>query len=175
MKAQPGVLPFGSMPVWNEDGFCMCQSSAILRMLGIRLGYYPEDPMTAWRVDSLVDFMEDNLGKCNGWIFPAATGGQVDMTKEDAWFADYWDKVIPVMEARLAEHGKKYVAGTDTPTIADFKCFAQVSRASKINPNTAVPASTLQKLEQKIRASPGYSRWYDNMCRETNNYLMTRI
>ena len=54
-----GALPLGSMPVWEEDGFKMCQSSAILRMLGIRLGYYTEHPMTAWCIDSLVDFMED--------------------------------------------------------------------------------------------------------------------
>ena len=36
------------MPVWQEDGFMMCQSSAIMRMLGIRLGYYTEDPIQAW-------------------------------------------------------------------------------------------------------------------------------
>ena len=42
------TLPFGSMPVWEEDGFKMCQSSAILRMLGIRHGYYSEDPMICW-------------------------------------------------------------------------------------------------------------------------------
>ena len=54
-----GFLPLGSMPVWEEDGFKMCQSSAILRMLGLRYGYYSNDSMTAWAIDSLVDFMED--------------------------------------------------------------------------------------------------------------------
>ena len=43
-----GVLPLGSMPVWEEDGEQYCQSSGILRMLGIRLGYYTSDPQTAW-------------------------------------------------------------------------------------------------------------------------------
>jgi len=43
-----GFFPLGSMPVWEEDGFKMCQSSAIIRMLGIRLGYYHDDPMTCW-------------------------------------------------------------------------------------------------------------------------------
>ena len=56
---QSGFLPLGSMPVWEEDGFKMCQSSAILRMLGIRHGYYSDDPMTCWAIDSIVDFMED--------------------------------------------------------------------------------------------------------------------
>ena len=48
------------MPVYIEDGFKMCQSSAILRMLGIRHGYYSDDYLTCWRIDSLVDFMEDH-------------------------------------------------------------------------------------------------------------------
>ena len=175
LKNTPGALPLGSMPIWDEDGLIMCQSSAILRMLGIRLGYYTEDPMVAYQIDSIVDFAEDLLGKCNGWIFPAVTGGQIDMTKEDAWFENYWKKLLPVMEARLAEHGKKYIAGTDRPTIADFKCFAQASRATALNPNTLVPPSTLQKLDQVIASFPSYKRWYDNMARENQAYLQTRI
>ena len=47
------------MPVWEEDGFKLAQSSAIMRMLGIRHGYYSDDPLTCWAIDSLVDFMED--------------------------------------------------------------------------------------------------------------------
>merc|ERR1712172_94182 len=57
-KAQ-GYFPLGSMPIWEEDGFKMCQSSAILRMMAIRTGYYSDDPMTCWAIDSLVDFAED--------------------------------------------------------------------------------------------------------------------
>ena len=45
---ESGALPLGSMPVWEEDGFIMCQSNSILRVLGIRLGYYADDPMTCW-------------------------------------------------------------------------------------------------------------------------------
>jgi len=54
-----GALPLGSMPVWEEDGVQICQSGAILRMLGIRLGYYSEDSQTCWAIDSIVDFCED--------------------------------------------------------------------------------------------------------------------
>ena len=43
-----GAYPLGSLPVWEEDGSKTCQSSAILRMLGIRLGYYSNDPQVAW-------------------------------------------------------------------------------------------------------------------------------
>ena len=47
-KKAAGVFPLGSVPVWEEDGVMHPQCSAILRMLGIRLGYYSEDPATCW-------------------------------------------------------------------------------------------------------------------------------
>lgn len=151
-----GLLPFDAMPIWEEDGFVMCQSSAILRMLGIRFGYYTDDPMVAYKIDSIVDFAEDLFGKCNGWLLPAVLGGEIDMSKEDEWFDNYWKKLLPVLEARLSEHSKKFIAGTDRPTIADFKCFANVSRASSMNGATAVQPATLAKLDALIVTYPKY-------------------
>ena len=49
----------GSLPIWEEDSFTVCQAGAILRVLAIRLGYYSEDPMIAYNVDSLVDYAGD--------------------------------------------------------------------------------------------------------------------
>ena len=51
-----GYSPMGGMPLWEEDGFIMCQSNAILRMLGIRFGYFADDPQTMYKIDSLCDF-----------------------------------------------------------------------------------------------------------------------
>ena len=74
MLKQNGSLPLGSMPVWEEDGFKMCQSSAILRMLGIRLGYYSDDPMICFAIDSIVDFMEGLQPKFAGYLLPVTQG-----------------------------------------------------------------------------------------------------
>ena len=161
------------MPVWEEDGVKYAQSSSILRMLGVRLGYYSEDPMTCWAIDSIVDFVEDLQPKYVGYLFPAITGGAVS---EDAstWFADYWDKVIPVIEARIAGHGKTFIAGTDRPTIADFKAFQTVISGTSINPACVVPESVRAQLEQKFAASPNYQRWVDAMKGELASYLPNR-
>lgn len=51
-------LPLGSLPVWEEEGYSMVQSSSILRMLGIRLDYYATDDIQCWAIDSIVDFIE---------------------------------------------------------------------------------------------------------------------
>ena len=122
-KAQ-GYFPLGSMPIWEEDGFKMCQSSAILRMMAIRTGYYSDDPMTCWAIDSLVDFAEDMQGK-HGYIYdPLLAQQPFDESRADQWFETFWNKVIPVYEKRMAGHGRKFLAGTDRPTMADFKAFA---------------------------------------------------
>ena len=164
----------GSMPVWEEDGVKVCQSSAILRMLGIRLGYYSEDAMTIWAIDSLVDFAEDNQGKFGTWVLPTTQGAQIDMSKEAEWLAGGYGKVIPIYEKRLAAHGKRFLAGTDRPTIADFKAFQHNIGFSDVNPATPIPRETLDKINNMIAASPAYARWVDAMKQELANYLPTR-
>lgn len=62
MKAA-GEFPLGSVPIWVEDGFKLTQSNAILRTLAIRLGYYCEDPLIAWNIDSLLDYINDMTAK----------------------------------------------------------------------------------------------------------------
>lgn len=112
-----------ALPVWDEDGFKMCQSSAILRMLGIRLGYYSEAPMTIYAIDSMIDFVEDHQVKFTKYIIPVTQGQKITEEGSQEWFEGYWDKVIPIIDARLADHGEKFIAGTKRPTIADFKAF----------------------------------------------------
>ena len=69
MKAA-GFFPLGGLPDWEEDGTVMPQSNSILRMLAIRLGYYSEDPMTCWQIDSMMDFCEDLFGKFSAFYAP---------------------------------------------------------------------------------------------------------
>ena len=169
-----GALPLGSMPIWEEDGFQMVQSSAILRMLGIRLGYYSDDAMIAWQIDSMVDFAEDLQPKYGGYISPVVFGGQIDESKGDEWIANFWAKIIDVMEKRLASHGKKFIAGTDTPTIADFKCFQSCIGIIPENPAMAIPQSVLTKVNNLINQNVNYKRWLDVMKQELGPYIQAR-
>ena len=84
----------------------MCQSSSILRMLGMRLGYYHDDAMVCWAIDSIMDFVEDLQTKfCR--IYLTVMENEVLTEREgDMWLENYWDKLIPVLEKRLAEHGQ---------------------------------------------------------------------
>ena len=175
MKAG-GELPLGSAPIWEEDGFTMCQSNAILRMIGIRCGYYHTDPMICWAIDSMLDFHE---GHTNGWqsFWAPILGGADPATLADAditeWCEKFWDKVIPVTEARLAKHGKRFLAGTDRPTICDFKAFCAYANTF-CNPGCPLSQSNKDKIQAKVDAAPCYAAWVRTMKAETDNYCQTR-
>ena len=119
---ESGHSPMGGCPIWEEDGFVQCQGNSILRVLGIRLGYYSEDAETCYNIDSLMDFAEDLQPSIGQYLFPVQFGRPHGDRQRflDGWFR----KHMKVCGDRLASHGKPFLAGTDRPTIADFKMFA---------------------------------------------------
>ena len=168
-----GVFPLGSMPVWEEDGFKTVQSNAILRMLAIRLGYYPEDPILAWNCDSLMDFMEDMQGKKQGYMSPILGGQTPPLEGSDEWIAAYYDTIFSLLENRFKQHGKKYVAGTDNLTAADFKVFYSVSDTC-CNQSSALLPEVLQKVRDCIAKYPSVARWVSTMESDCQRYLSER-
>ena len=96
---ESGYSPMGGMPLWEEDGFVVCQSNSVLRMLGIRYGYYTEDPMVAYNIDSLCDFMEDIITKFAPFLFPVLSGKEVGTGSVDkeTHMTAFWDKSIGVI------------------------------------------------------------------------------
>ena len=64
----------GSLPIWEEDDFTICTTGGILRVLAIRLGYYTDDPMIAYNIDSLVDFAGDLHLKFADYLMPVVLG-----------------------------------------------------------------------------------------------------
>jgi len=112
LKRDKTALPLGSLPIWQEDGFTQAQSSSILRQLGMRLGYYHEDPLKCWAIDSLIDYVEDLHTKFAEYILPVMEGDGLTDKDGQIWLDEYWNRLIPVLENRLAEHGQSFVAGT---------------------------------------------------------------
>ena len=159
------------MPIWEEDGIVSVQSNAILRFLAIRLGYYTTDPQIAWNIDSVMDYSEDMYGKFAGFMAPLFFGGALDESKADAWISGFWTPYIKFMEGRLTAHGKTYVAGTDTPSCADFKCFQVCVAFLPENSAMALPAGVLAKLNAVIAQHPAYSRWLAAMKSDLAAYL----
>ena len=59
VRAQGGVLEFGQLPVIEIDGKYFSQSAAVLRMLGKQHGYHTDDAFDGWRIDSILDSVND--------------------------------------------------------------------------------------------------------------------
>ena len=80
---------------------------------------------------------------------------------EEQFLSDFWDAHIRVVDARLRESSKDYVAGTNAPTVADFKMFGEVGMAlAETNDGTIVPKEVQAKIREKIKAVPTYKDWH---------------
>ncbi len=116
-----GKLEFGQVPMLEtKDGQHLCQSWAILRFLGRKLGYYPDDLDTAWKIDSTIDAAEDYFNTYFKFNFESVESIKA-ANKEN------WLKLVPVwinaIEKRITSNGGKFVAGNKI-TIADFAVAA---------------------------------------------------
>ena len=123
MKAAGGS-EFGGLPIWEEDGINMGQCNAILTYLGRKLGYYSDDAIVQYNIDALLDFHEDIIEKYGKYILPKVFMGG-ELGDLEMFLNGFWDNHLRIIEGRLAKSGKPFVAGTDAPTIADFKLIAQ--------------------------------------------------
>lgn len=82
-----------------------------------------------------------------------------DPAAKDTWFSGYWDVILPVLEKRF-DHGKKFIAGTTKPTIADFKAFStHIAWDSTLNSGCGVDAGVQQELMAKIQQYPRVAAW----------------
>lgn len=172
MKAS-GYSPMGGLPLWDQDGFVMCGSNAILRRVGMEHGYYSTDATIAFNIDSLCEFQEDIVGMFVQYIMPKMMGGELgDQDK----FMTFWTKQSDILEARLAAGKKKFAAGTDKPTIADFKLFAQVSYGlASINTTACmVPEDVQAQVQAIVDSHPMYKKWIAAMTKETASWVASR-
>ena len=99
-----GKLPFDQMPLLEIDGLCLSQSSAMIRYLARRGGYYGETDADAVWCDMIAgavgDFAETSL--------QAAFQPTVEAAVKS--LRNRFEKFGPKFEARLAENGTGFCA-----------------------------------------------------------------
>ena len=166
--------PMGSMPIWEEDGFQMVNAKAILRMLGIRLGYYTEDPNVAYKIDSLVEYLDGLADIHSGYILPSIQSGTFDESKGRDYIAAVWDKMLPILEARLEKHGQDWIGGTETISIVDFKVGQLLYGATSMNPECKMPPLLKSDISNKIKMNPKFSAWYQRFTTAMQPFIDTQ-
>ena len=159
-----GRFPFNSMPEVEINGVKINQSKAAARAVAIAYGYYSTNPETIHAIDALLDFSQETLDAASGYVFDS------DKTPEkDENWVGVWKKKGDLLENRLKMHGKPFIAGTDSPTLADFSVichyFAQV-----YNKNSAFGPLAQRVQDEVIAKQPNLKRYIETCVKEVPEF-----
>lgn len=163
-----GKLEFNQVPSLEIDGHILVQSCAILRYLGKKYGYYPDEPTAMWKVDSLLDAAEDFYAKYNAAFW------QKDEEIKKAKLADLLNWLpgwINAIEKRIEANEDPHYAVGNKRTIADF-ALATIS-FSFINNEAGQFHADLAPLTKK-EDHPVLTKYLTNLHGELKDYLASR-
>ncbi len=147
-----GKLPFDQMPLLEIDGLNLSQSTAIIRYLARRGGYYGESDEDALWCDmvagAVADFAET--------VMQAA----FQPTKEIAIAALHarFEKFGPRFEKRLAENGSGFCAGARI-TFADVVLAEALSAYLEWCRDILGNTPLLEVLHDRVLREPGIARY----------------
>ena len=146
------------------DGLKLVQSYAIMRYLGVKLGYVPTDPVQHYQMDSIIGLRDDFA---NGLIPLSFAKDPESVSK---YYADKAPHFLKMFEDRLIRNneGNGWFVG-ETATIADILMFRLLLdyflRAERA------------MFAQYLDAVPKLKAYYDRMLAsspELKAYLETR-
>lgn len=140
-----GKYEFGQVPAVEVDGVMYVQSQAILRSLGQKYGYYSEDPITMYKIDSAIDGLADMFQ------FLVKAIWQSKGEEQEKLFSEAFSTVIPkfyaAFENRLKHNSSPMRMVGDKLTTADF-AFAAFFYSSALNEHNPRHKQHLEILEK---------------------------
>ncbi len=134
------INPNGAVPVLDDDGFILTESSAILKYLAVKndLPVYPDTLQHQIRADEMLSWFTTNFRgyHCIFGTYPQmipALAGLSSVTKAEmaAMGAYGSQRYLSVLDRQLAEGGP-YVCGKAI-TIADYQGISQVTLADFVD------------------------------------------
>jgi glutathione S-transferase len=128
--------PAGKVPVIDDNGFVLFESSAICRYMCDKKGstLYPKDLQQRALIDQWIDFSAMHVGDAMGKvaynkIFAPMRGLPVDEKGlQDGLLG--LDRFLPIIDNQLGKH--KFLAG-DVLTIADLALLSSIGYGDKAN------------------------------------------
>ena len=160
-------LEFGQLPALEVDGKFYFQTQAIVRMLGKKYGYYPEDAQLAYQVDSVIDSNADLAQHM--FKIKAITDDEEKLDAVTAFLKGYMTTWLTAHEARLVAQGHNNFLVGDKMTTADF------NMASLINSTFYNEASEASKLIKEILdVYPHFKGYTENVNKHLADYLAAR-
>ena len=164
---ESGNLEFGQLPVVEIDGKFHSQSGAILRLVGSKYGYYPQDALTAYRIDSILDFINDLLNSFYKAAF--APTEEEKKTLMETFYEGAFTKWVSIIDKKVADNSSQSFIVGDSLTIADFglASVAYGTFYNEANPNKEVQAAIVAKF-------PTAEKYFKGLGETLKEYLATR-
>ncbi len=157
MALKPTV-PFGALPVLEEDGRVLAQSNAILRYVGATHGLHPSDPWTAARHDALMQSVEDLRHKVPG----TGLSDEDKKTQREEFAAGWLTRWATSVSEQIAG---PFVEG-DALNVVDLKLYT-ILRAYLAGGYDHIPASlfdafpAIGALYAAVGAHPAVKAYFD--------------
>ncbi|NQV99551.1 MAG: glutathione S-transferase family protein [Rhodospirillales bacterium] len=147
-----GKLPFDQMPLLEIDGLCLSQSSAMVRYLARKGGFYGDNDSDAWQCDlvagAVADFAETALQAAFQPTAAVAIAG----------LEVRFGKFGPRFEARLAANGAAVSAGSRL-SFADVVLAEALSNYLEWCPDILDATPLLKDLYGRVTGQPGVARY----------------
>ena len=150
-----GKRPFDQMPLLEIDGLCLSQSSAMIRYLARRGGYYGETDNDAVWCDMIAGTVADFAETALQAAFQATTEAAVEPLKAR------FEKFGPKFEARLAENGTGFCVGARL-TFADVVLAEALTGYLEWVPDLLVDTPLLAALHRQVLDQPGIAAYLNS-------------
>ncbi len=163
---QPGftaINPNQQVPVLDDDGWLLCESSAILKYLADKVGSaaYPRDLRARARVNELMDWFNTGFYRELGYhliypqLFPHHRREPEDVNQATvSWGRDRAAEAMRILNDAYLGKGKPYLCG-DAITIADYFGAAIVTVGEWIG-NDLSGWPNVQRWVNAIKARPSW-------------------
>ena len=136
-------------------------------MVGSKYGYYPQDALTAYRIDSILDFINDLFNSFYKAAF--APTEEEKKTQMEAFYEGYFTKWFGIIDKKVAENTcQSFIVG-DSITIADIglAAVAYSTFYNEANPSKEVQAAIVAKF-------PTAEKYFKGLGETLKEYLATR-
>merc|ERR1712048_999941 len=166
MESTQSTWEFSGLPVYKENGKTYFETNAILRMLGAKHGFYSTEPDTWGEIDICLEkaeqiFKHGGFAQHSAYCFAnkrKANGGDgPSQDVSDTCFAMY-EAFVNFVDAQLARHGTPFLAGTDKPTVADFRIMPQFCD-SIYNEKSVLGEEMQSRVKALIDPKPAAKKW----------------
>lgn len=155
--------------MYKENGKTLFETNAIMRKLGAQHGFYSTNPDTMWEIDVCMEkceqiFAHAGVGQHSHYVLARinqAAGDGDGPTEEQAatCFAMY-EEYANWGQKQLESHGKAFIAGTDTITIADLRYIVQFSDSVYNDAPTSMLGAEMQgRVRAVVDTKPALKKW----------------